>query len=221
LNEHDRTASRVAELHAERGPDLVPVQLPGLGVPDDQWTEAWVAVLTFGLSVTKSSARADDLRQEAFARLMTTRPWRREQQPSFVKHMLLVASSVLKHEGKAQARRAHHEADAGAEYKRDRGDTASPEEDMLEHAESLRRKDRAASVLAELRRRLADYPLELRVIEHIAQAQDRDDEEPEKPAEIAQALGVRVEEVYRACARIKRYRASVYAAVGGTGEEKQ
>jgi hypothetical protein len=92
---------------------------------------------------------------------------------------------------------------------------------MIEHAENRRRQDYAARVLAELRRRLAEHPLELRIVDHLAQELDEDDEEPPKPAELARALGVPVGEVYRACARIKRYRASVVAAVGGTGEEKQ
>jgi hypothetical protein len=221
LTENDPTASRVAALREERGPDPVPIQPEGLGVPDEQWTEAWVAVLTFALSITGSNAHADDIRQESYLRLRTTRPWRREDQPSFVKHMLLVARSVLKHTQKAHARRTHHEANAGAEYRRDRGDNASPEDDALDHAEALRRQEHGARVLEEVRRKLAGYPLELRLIDHIAQLQDRDDEELEKPTQMAKALSVPVEEIYRACARIKRYRASVYAAVGGPGEEKQ
>jgi hypothetical protein len=221
LNENDPAASRVAALLQERGPDPVPDQPEGLGVPGEQWTDAWIAVLTFALSVTGSNAHADDIRQESYTRMLKTRPWRPEDQPSFVKHMLLVARSVLKHNQKAHARRTHHEANAGAEYRRDRGDTASPEDDALDHAEALRRQDHGARVLAEVKRKLAGYPLELRLIDYIAQRQDQDDDELEKPAQIAQALGVRVEEIYRACARIKRYRASVYAAVGGPGEEKQ
>jgi hypothetical protein len=76
-------------------------------------------------------------------------------------------------------------------------------------------------VLTELRRKLAGYPLELRLIDHLAQELDKDDEEPKKPAQLAKDLGVSVEAIYRACARIKRYRASVYAAVGGAGEENE
>jgi hypothetical protein len=125
-------------------------------------------VLLFALRVTCSNAHADDIRQETYVRLATTRPWRRAAQPSFVRHVLGVAASVLKHEQKAHARRTHHEADAGAEYKRDRGDTVSPEEDMLEHAEGERKRDVAARALAEVRRRLAGYPLELRLIDRIA-----------------------------------------------------
>jgi DNA-directed RNA polymerase specialized sigma24 family protein len=221
LTEHDPTASRVAELLGERGPDPVPVQPRGLDVSPEQWRDAWRRVLLFALRVTCSNAHADDIRQETYARLATTRPWRRDAQPSFVRHVLGVAASVLKHEQKAHARRTHHEADAGAEYKRDRGDTVSPEEDMLEHAEGERKRDVAARALAEVRRRLAGYPLELRLIDRIAQAQDRSDEGPETPAELAEAMGVSIGEVYRAIERMKRYKASVMAAVGGTGEEKE
>jgi DNA-directed RNA polymerase specialized sigma24 family protein len=198
VNERDRSAARVAELRSERGPDPVPVQPRGLDVPAEQWDDAWVAVLLLGLRITSSNAHADDLRQEAYARLMTTRPWRRDEQPSFVTHMVRVAASVLKHDQKAHVRRTHHEADAGAEYKRDRGDTAPPDEEMIEHAENRRRQDYAAGALAELRRRLAEHPLELRIVDHLAQELDEDDEEPPKPAEVARALGVPVGEVYRA-----------------------
>jgi hypothetical protein len=134
--------------------------------------------------------------------------------------MLLTASSILKHGAKARNRRERYEAEAGAEYKRDRGDSApAPEQNILEHAEQERSRDRAARVLAELRRRLSAFPLELALIDRAEQT-EASDGEPETPPELARALGVSVEEVYRARARIKRYKDSVYRAVDRSDKER-
>jgi len=219
LEEQDRDAVRIADLRKQRGPDPVPALPPGLEVSEKEWAHAWNAVLDLGLRVTKSNARADDIRQEAYVRLLTTRPWTPSGETPFVRHMLLTASSILKHENKAGRRRAHYETDGGAQYKRERGDAAqSPEQDAIEHGENLRSRDRAVRVLAELRRRLAGFPLELRIIDHAAQAEaGGDDLEP--PAELAKILGVGIEEIYRAGARIRRYKEGVYAAVGGSEKE--
>jgi hypothetical protein len=219
LEEQDRHAPRIADLRTQRGPDPAPAQPPGLEVSAKEWEDAWIAVLEFGLRVTNSLARADDIRQEAYLRLLTTRRWTPDRQTPFLRHMLLTVSSLLKHENKARYRRESTEANWGAEYKRERGvTTASSEQDLLEHAQSIRRRDRAARVLAELRRRLAGFPLELRLIDHAEQAEASDDE-PTPPAELAEILGVRVEEVYRARARIRRYKDGVLAAVRGADEE--
>lgn len=183
----------------------------GLRVSPEDWEEAWIAVLNLGLRVTGSLSHAEDARQEAFARLMTTRRW--DGQKPFVSHMMLVASSILKHDRKARRRRERYEAEGGAEYKRERGETtASREQDLIEHEEHADSQDRAISALTELRRRLAEYPLELRLIEHAEQAEARGDELG-RPSELAKILGARVEEVYRALARIRRYREGVYDAV--------
>ena len=219
MEEEDRNATRIADLRAQRRPDPVPTRPPGLEVSEKDWADAWHAVLDLCLRVTGSNARADDIRQEAYLRLLTTRPWTPQRETPFLRHMLLVASSVFKHVNKARQRRKGYEADGGARYKRERGTaTASPEEDALEHAESLRSRDRAARVLAELRRRLAGFPLELRMIDHAEQA-EAGGEELDSPAELARILGVGVDEVYRARARIRRYKEGVYAAVGGSEKE--
>jgi hypothetical protein len=219
MNEKERSDRRIADLHRQRGPDPTPARPRQLDVPEKEWEEAWIAVLHLGLRITKSVPRAEDIRQQAYLRLLTSSPWARERQPSFVKHMLLVASSVLKNQNASERSRREYEAKAGAEYKRDRGGmTPSAEQDMLDHARSQRKRERAIRVLAELRRRLAAFPLELRIIEYAEQAEERD-EELGTPAEVAGDLKVPVQEVYRAFARIRRYRESVYAAVGGHDEE--
>jgi DNA-directed RNA polymerase specialized sigma24 family protein len=219
LEEEDRDASTIAELRAQRGPDPVPALPLGLAVSEKEWADAWIDVLDLGLRVTESNARADDIRQEAYVRLLTTRPWTPERGTPFVRHMLSTASSILKHENKAQHRRKGYEAHGGAQYKRDRGiATPAPEQDMIEHAQRLRSRDRAVRVIAELRRRLAGFPLELRLIDHAAQAEASGDA-GETPAELATILGATVEEIYRARARIRRYKEGVYAAIGGSSEE--
>ena len=219
MEEQDRDAERIAELRKQRGPDPVPAIPPGVEVSDEEWAHAWNAVLDLGLRVTKSNARADDIRQEAYVRLLTTRPWTPQGETPFYRHMLLTASSILKHENKARRRRAQYEADGGAQYKRERGVAArSPEQDALEHGENLRSHDQAVRALAELRRRLAAFPLELRIIDQAAQAEATGGD-LQAPAELARILGVGVEEIYRAGARIRRYKEGVYAAVSGSEKE--
>jgi DNA-directed RNA polymerase specialized sigma24 family protein len=221
MDEHDPATKRIAELRMQRGPDPVPARPPGLEVPEKEWEQAWRAVLDLGLRLTNSTARADDIRQETYVRLLTTRPWRKDQQPSFLRHVLLVASSILKNQGRDRARRRDYEADWGAEHKRDRGNTTpSAEQDMLEHAQREPKRERAVGVAIELRRRLAAFPLELRIIDH-AEAQEAKDEEFGASSEVAEALRVPVEQVYRALARIRRYKERVYAAVGGNDEESE
>jgi DNA-directed RNA polymerase specialized sigma24 family protein len=219
--ERDRDADEVAQLRSQRGPDPVPALPPGLEVSAKEWEDAWIAVLGFLLNVTKSNARADDIRQEAYARLFTTRRWTPDREKPFLRHMLLTASSLLKHEYKAGDRRKKYEQRGGAVYLRERGRaTPSPEHDLLEHAERVKSRDEALRVLGELRRRLAGFPLELRLIDQAEQAEASGDE-LDTPAELAKILGVGVDEVYRARARIRRYRESVVAAVRGPDEESE
>jgi hypothetical protein len=205
----------------ERRHHPVPSQPAGLGVPAKEWEDAWIAVLRFAYRITNSLARAADLRQETYLRLLTTRQWTPDRGTPFVRHMLLVTSSILKHESKARHRREKYEARSGAEYKRERGDqTPSAEEDILEVAQQTRDRERAVLMLAELRRRLAGFSLELAIIDRLEQAESND-QEFETPAEHAKALGVRVEEVYRARARIRRYKEGVVAAVDDGREESE
>ena len=219
MDRGDHAAAKIDGLRAQLGPDPVPEKPAWLDVPAKEWEDAWLGVLTLCLKVTRSLPRAVDIRQESYARLLTTRQWTPDRQTTLLRHMMLTASSLLKHESKAARRRQHYEADGGAEYKRERGEVnASPEQEMLEHAQSVGRRERAVRILAELRRRLAGFPLELRLIDRAEQA-EANDEELESPAELAKAMGVGVEDVYRARARIKRYRESVYSAVDGANEK--
>jgi hypothetical protein len=251
LDPRERVAEKLAPPRNQRGgPDPVPSLPRGLEVSAKEWEDAWIAVLTYGLRVTGSLDRAHEVRQEAYVRLLTTRPWTPARGTPFLRHMLLVASSVRKHADKSAARRQRYEADGGHLYKRERGEAEpSPEQEMLEHRQRERRDQFAARVLAELRSRLEGFPLELALIERAAKqieareaqgaadddggGDDRDeegddddgedaakhDDEPEKPADIARALGVPVEDVYRASARIRRYKESVIATVRRTFPE--
>jgi hypothetical protein len=220
MNDEERSDKRIADFRKQRGPDPTPSRPRKLDVPDKEWEQAWIAVLNLGLRITRSLPRAEDIRQQAYLRLLTSSPWVRERQPSFVKHMLLTASSVLKNENASERSRREYEAEAGAEYKRDRGDkTQSAERDMLDHARRERERERAIRAIAELRRRLAAFPLELRIIDY-AEKQEASDEEFGTSSEVAEALQVPVQEVYRALARIRRYKESVYAAVGGNEDEE-
>ena len=218
MNDKDRSERSTDAMATERRVDPIPTQPPGLDVERTEWRETWKVVLEYGLKITESRARAEDIRQEAYVRLMTTRPWRRDI--PFKLHMLRVASSVRKHEDKGQHRRERYEADWGAKHKRERGVvTPSAEQESLAEAQRIKDQNRAARILAELRRRLAGYPLELRIIDWFEQAEETG-EEVEKPAALARRWGVDPQDLYRARERIGRYKDSVMAAVGGDDEEK-
>ena len=218
MNDKDRSHRSSDDLAAERRADPVPTQPPGLGADPIEWRETWKAVLEYGLKTTESGARAEDIRQEAYVRLMTTRPWRRDI--PFKLHMLRVASSVRKHEDKGQRRREGYDADWGAKHKRERGVvTASAEQESLGEAQRIENQNLAARTLAELRRRLAGHSLELRLIDWFEQAEETG-EEVEKPAALAKRWGVDPRDLYRARERIRRYKDSVVAAVRGDDEEK-
>jgi hypothetical protein len=232
LSDRDRTAGKVVELRKGNTSEPVPARPARFDVSDEEWALTWLKVLAFALGVTRSEADARDLRQESYVRLFTSRPWKKDV--TFLKHMLNVAKSIRGNAIKAARSRAVCEAKGGEEYKRQRvEETASPEDRMLAHGRQLRSHDFAARVLAELRRRLAGFPLEMAILDYGQAAQEREENEGEDvdeddegnatrrrepgretPAELAAELGgVSAEEVTRARARIRRYRESVVAAV--------
>jgi DNA-directed RNA polymerase specialized sigma24 family protein len=214
VNDDDRDTRNTRRMPKRTDP--APTRPAWLNVPDKEWDDTWIAVTQYAQRITKKRDRAEDIRQEAYLRLLTTRPWKGEG--AFMRHMLLVAKSLLMHENEAHESRKEYEALGGAEYKRERGSaTPSGERDLLEEAERRKSQDRAGRALAELRRRLAGHSLELRLIDRAEQAEASEEELP-TPAELANEWRINVAQIYRARERIQRYKDSVYAAVDGEGD---
>jgi len=177
-----------------------------------EWRDLHQAVRTFAFRLTRSHAHADDLTQEAFKRLMTTRAWNPATVPSLAKHMMMIVKSVLSHE--RQSRQGDLEMQASIEQQTvDGGAARSAEQMSLDQGGRDRSQRSAARRLAALRERLAGFDLELELI-------DLTQQEVDSRAEQAKRVGRPVGEVYEAWRRIRRYAAGLPDAMDADdGEE--
>lgn len=155
---------------------------------------AYEAALAFALRMTRSKDRAQEVVQEAFERVLTTRPWKRNV--PFEVHLIGVVRSLLDTLFHSAASR--HEAEAGEGFHREvvGRSTASAEERALEHAESEMRRETAARELELLAEQVADDPVAPGVLRCRGNGVT-------KAADIAKVLEVPVEQVYRANELVK------------------
>ena len=174
----------------------------------------YVAVLAFAYRITgKSEERAYELTQEAFFRLMTTRLWDPNTQPSLERHMFGIVKSLLSAEHKSK--RAEHDEKAGREHALlAGGPTASAETMSLDRARRQRAQETAAQHIAALRAKLAGHDLELSICELMA-------DDVTKPADLVKRLNRTRAEVDAALRRIRRFMNSILAAERGEDEEVQ
>ncbi len=164
-----------------------------------EWRDLYEIVLTYALRLTKSRRAAEDLTQEAFVRLKTTRRWDRATEPSIAKHMMKTVKSLWFHERKSVTTRSEREVAAVVEQQTIGGKSApSPEQTVLEEGDRERRRLSAAEQLAELRERLAGHPLELQILDLAAEGID----DRGKQAERTRCTK---DQVYDAWRRIRRY----------------
>jgi DNA-directed RNA polymerase specialized sigma24 family protein len=176
---------------APRDARAVTTPLPELAhVSRDEFRALREMAWLYAHRLTRSAALADDLTQRAFVLLYTTRRWNPQGETPLPRHLLgIVKSTVYNHRTSLAPGR---EAEAGAEFVRDRGETVgSPEDASLERDDAERRQTRAAEVLAELRARLSGHDVALTRLDLMAQG-------IEKPADQAESAGVPVQEIYRA-----------------------
>jgi DNA-directed RNA polymerase specialized sigma24 family protein len=152
--------------------------------------DALESATQLALAMTKSKARADDIAQTAFERLLTTRRWNPSRGP-LVMHVLGIVRSLLNiaHRSKAPERDAKAHEGFHREVVGDH--TGSPEDKALEQAEDTARSSKAASELDELQARVAHQAVPSGVLRCRTEGID-------KAADIARKLKVPVEQVYRA-----------------------
>ncbi len=141
------------------------------------------------LGITKSTIRADEIVQDTFEALMTTRRWTGKQ--PLWKHVIGIAMSLLHHQHASKAPQRDASAHAGLHREIVGTSVGSPEDETLDHAEDEDRQSSARRELAELEASVAAHPVAARVLRCEADG-------IEKPADIARALSVPVERVYRA-----------------------
>jgi len=178
----------------------------------EQRRALYETVLLFASRLTRSEERAEELTQEAFLRLLTTRRWDPKKQPSLERHLFGIVKSLRWAGGKATIRK--YEEEAGHEQALLSGGAApSAETTSIDHAKREREKSIAAQRAGALRAKLAGHDLELSICDLMA------DDDVAKRSHLAQRLGRSAGEVDKALRRIRRYMNSIVAADGGEDEE--
>ncbi len=170
----------------------------------EETLRAYAAATRLAIAITRSEARARDVVQDAFERWLTTRPWDADR-VAFEEHMMGVVRSLLNNEHRSVARRREgsaHEAFYGNDAGRR---TQSPEDAALQLAETNRADARAASQLERLTGSVAHQPLASAVLRCRTEGMH-------KAADIAAALEVRVEAVYRANEVLRAHLAKIREA---------
>jgi DNA-directed RNA polymerase specialized sigma24 family protein len=161
--------------------------------------------------ITKSQVQAEEIAQETFLRLMTTRPWDESRQPVIERHLFGIIKSLVSHE--RTSRRSDYESRGAAEHAiTSGGETPSAEVRGLERARRERQEAIAAARVRLLRTKPAGHELELMICDLMAEGIT-------KPADLARHTGRSVAEVNVALARIRRYMKSILAAERGEDEE--
>jgi DNA-directed RNA polymerase specialized sigma24 family protein len=156
----------------------------------EELRDAYEAAMGLAMAITRSKQRAEEVVQDAFERLLTTRRWDRSKGPLDA-HMLGAVRSLLSNAQRsavprkeATAHAAFHDQVAGRR-------TESYEHQTLEHAEAAERQESAATEVERLMAMAAEDPVALGVLRSRAEGL-------RKAGDIAAKLGVPVEQVYRA-----------------------
>ncbi len=151
--------------------------------------EAHRAAMVVALALTRNRSRAEDVVQDAFERVMTTRPWD-PAKGSLERHLAGIVRSLVNIAHHAAAPRLEAEAQETL-YDEVGRTTGSAEEKMLDAAEVAARDAHAEGELARLGAGVANHAVASGVLRCRAEGM-------EKSAEIARALDVPIDQVYRA-----------------------
>jgi DNA-directed RNA polymerase specialized sigma24 family protein len=164
------------------------------------------------MAITKSKARSDDIVQTTFERLMTTRRW--DGKKPIEAHVVGIVKSLVsnQHQGSKSERKA--EAHDGFHREVVGQNSPSPEERTIEKAMDEARQTSAAGELEQLAAKVAAHPLAPRVLQKRADGLS-------KPADIARALGVSVDDVYRANDVLRRNLRSIRKDEGKDGDNDE
>ena len=178
----------------------------------DERRELHELVLLAAVRLTRSRQLAEDLTQEAFLRLATTRPWDPSRPTSLEQHMFGILKSLLSHERASDA--ARRELERKTEIDRAALSEAgrSAETISLDHARRKKAEDLATTRVAALRAELAGFELDLKILDLMSDG-------VEKRADLAQRTGRSPDEVKTALARIRRHMERILAAERGEVEE--
>jgi DNA-directed RNA polymerase specialized sigma24 family protein len=161
--------------------------------------------------LTQSPERAEEMTQETFLLLQTTRPWRPDG-PSLHVHLWGVLRSIRHHE------RAKHDTRGRNDGRFYRESTLIAEEEAEpspeDAFEARGRRARAKNILRAVRERLAGKPLDLEIVDLML-------DEITKREHLVAATGQPTEAVKHSLARIRRYTEAVLAERGEDWEHDQ
>ncbi|HSY23000.1 MAG TPA: hypothetical protein VK841_12830 [Polyangiaceae bacterium] len=174
----------------------------GYGIRDldiGEWAALYKRVLEFARTRT-GPAHAEEIAQEAFSRVLTTRPWDEGSGIPLFVHMTGIVRSILSNERSSKRADIEHTAadvevaftglPAGAV-------TLSAEEEHLSRASILQRQHESSAAMRELVRRFSTSPVELAVLGAWLDGIT-------KPSAIAEHTKYETNEVYVALRRIRR-----------------
>ena len=173
------------------------------------WAALYKRVLTFARTRT-NGAHAEEITQEAFSRVLTTRPWSEESGIPLFVHMTGIVRSLLSNERTATRASAEHAVadleppSSGRAGVATSAATLSAEEEHLSRAEVLRRQRESSAAMAALVKRFSTAPVELAVLSAWLDGVT-------KPAAIADHTKHDIEEVYVAIRRLRRVAHSLAA----------
>jgi len=162
----------------------------------DEVRAAYEAAMAVALAMTRSKERSREIVQDAFERILTTRPWSRAER-TFAEHAMNTVRSLVLHARVSKA--GAHEKEVRADFQRDEvGHSAvSPEEKTLHRSEEEGRQSDAEEELDALANALAENAVARDVL------RCRREHGLVKAGEIAAKLGIAVDQVYRANETLK------------------
>jgi DNA-directed RNA polymerase specialized sigma24 family protein len=153
--------------------------------------DAIKAATAAALAITKSRQLADELVQDAFERVLTTRPWSRDKGP-FDRHLVGAVSSLASHGWASKRPEQDLRAHEGFQQEVVGLTAPSPETKTLERAEEEDAQARAEAELDALEASVAGNDAAVAVL------RCRREHALTKAADIAAKLGMPQPQVYRA-----------------------
>jgi hypothetical protein len=174
--------------------------------------ELYDAVLVVALRLTRSRAIAQDLTQEAFLRLDTTRPWDPRGPISLKQHLFGILKSVLSHERASDAARKELERKTETDRVAFSDAGRSAEVMLLDRARRDREEALAKRRVVALRASLTGFELDLQILDCMSEGVT-------KRADLVPRTGRSLDEVKTALARIRRHMDNILAAERGEDKE--
>jgi DNA-directed RNA polymerase specialized sigma24 family protein len=153
---------------------------------------AYMAAMAVAMKILKSKSRAEEVVQDVFEALLTTRPWVRAKGP-FDRHVVGATCSIISNQRQSAAPKRDKQTQSGFQREVIGHSALSPEQKTLDRAEEEGAQTDAEAELDALEASVADNPVAVAVLRC-----RRAHEEPPKAAEIAREIGHPVELVYRA-----------------------